>query len=267
MKLTTTISVAAVLILSSFVATADEQHVEPIAPELYQLDEENQRLVTTYKRMFRYYSRRNFSNTRTVRVLLSNYPQHIEPIMYTAFDRYPKSYRHLIKAAIDAEPAFTQDVITMALNMGVGEPSEIVKLAVEAEPSYADDIVRTVSARHNVDLSEIIRVAVKVEPQMASSIMQSASQDQPTKIDVIVQAILESVPTMGNYIVSLFNDLIGKSTPDISDQERALQRDRATQVILGAHRAGVGVEQLRLTATQYGISDNELAELIKPHNR
>lgn len=264
MKLKTTITMAALLMLCSFAATANEPHVQPTVPELYQLDDKNQRLVATYKRMFRYYSRRNFSTTRTVRVLLSNYPQHVEPIMYTAFDKYPNSYRHLIKAAIDAEPAFTRDIITMALNMGVGEPSEIVKLAVEAEPSYADDIIRTVSARNDANLSELIRVAVQVEPQMASSIMQSASQEQPTQIDVIVQTILESVPSMGSYMVTIFNDLIGKSTPNTTDAERALQRQRATQVILGAHRAGIDIEQLRITATQYGISDAELKALINP---
>jgi hypothetical protein len=263
MKLATTISMAAMIIIFADPVQAAEQKVEPVSPELYQLDAENQRLAETYKRMFRYYSRRNFSTTRTVRVLLSNYPQHVEAIMYTAFDRNPETYHHLIKAAIDAEPAFTRDIITMALNMGVGEPSEIVKLAVEAEPSYADDIVGTVSERDDTDLSELIRVAVNVEPQMASSIMQTASQQQPTKIDVIVQTILESVPTMGGYLVSIFNDLIGKSSPDISDAERALQRERATQVILGAHRAGITVEQLRLTASQYGISDTELEALIK----
>lgn len=264
MKLITTITVAALLVFSPMATKAYEQQVKPTAPELYQLDEENQRLAKTYKRMFRYYQQRNFSHTRTVRVLLSNYPQHVEAIMYTAFDRYPSSYRHLIKAAIDAEPAFTRDIITMALNMGVGEPSEIVRLAVEAEPSYADDIVRTVSAHDGANLSEIIRVAVKVEPQMASSIMHSASQEQPSQIDVIVQAILESVPAMGGYVATLFNDLIGKSNADASDLERALQRERAAQVILGAHRAGVDIEQLRLTATEYGISDSELTELIKP---
>lgn len=263
MKLITTLTVAA-LLFTSFAVAADDQLIEPTSPELYQLDEENQRLVATYKRMFRYYSQRNFSNTRTVRVLLSNYPQHVEAIMYTAFDRHPTSYRHLIKAAIDAEPAFTRDIITMALNMGVGEPSEIVRLAVEAEPSYADDIIRTVSSRGDTDLSELIRVAVTVEPQMASSILHSASQEQPSEIDVIVQAILESVPTMGNYIVSLFNDLIGRPSPDATLAEQQLQQDKAKQVILGAHRAGVDIEQLRATAIHYGISDSELAALIKP---
>ncbi|WP_127346084.1 hypothetical protein [Pseudidiomarina mangrovi] len=263
MKLATTISLAALIFVFSHAAYADDQIVKPISPELYQLDEENQRLVATYKRMFRYYSRRSFSTTRTVRVLLSNYPQHVEAIMYTAFERNPEIYHHLIKAAIDAEPAFTRDIITIALNMGVGEPSEIVKFAVEAEPSYADDIVGTVSSRDDTSLSELIRVAVKVEPQMASSIMQTASQQQPGQIDVIVQTILESVPAMGNYLVSIFTDLIGKSSPDISADERALQRERATQVILGAHRAGIDVNQLRLTAAEYGISDSELEAIIK----
>lgn len=263
MKLTTTLCVATLALAFSLPSHADEQRIAPVLPEVYQLDEENQRLVETYKRMFRYYSRRNFSHTRTVRVLLSNYPQHVEAIMYTAFDRYPETYQHLIKAAIDAEPAFTQDVITMALNMGVGEPGEIVKLAVEAEPSYADDIVRTVGQRDDANLYEIIRIAVKIEPQMASSIMQTASEQQPNKIDVVVQAILESVPTMGNYLVNIFNDLIGKSTATTTDIERSMQRQRATQVILGAHRAGIELEQLRITASQYGISDLELDALVK----
>lgn len=265
MKLRTTLLafmlIAAFLPLRSHAAMTSL--ITPTKPGEYQLSEQNQRLVKTYQRMFRYYSQKNFAHTRTVRVLLSNYPQHVEAIMYTAFERHPEIYQQLIKAAIDAEPAFTRDVITMALNMGIGEPAEIVRIAVQTEPSYADDIVNVASDQRDVDVAEIVRVAVLVEPQMAPSIMHSMSQQQPSQLDIVVQTVLESVPAMGNYLATWFNDVIGRNDQDASDEERALQQERARKVLLGAHRAGVERGQLLQTAAQYGITEQELDNLIQ----
>lgn len=253
---------ATALLVTTSVNANEPPLVRPMSPENYQLDESNQRLAQTYERMFRYYAKRNFSHTRTVRVLLSNYPQHVEAIMYTAFDRYPSSYKHLIRAAIDAEPAFTRDIITMALNMGVADPADIVRAAVEAEPSYADDIVATVSEQNNAHLENLIRVAVRAEPEMAQSILTKVSNEQPGQLELIVQTILEAAPALGNYIATLVGDLVGEEDSESSLAETTSRRERIEQTLRGAHRAGISYDRLQAVAKNYGISDQELTRLI-----
>lgn len=251
------------LLISPVSLAAQQTLVEPTDPELYQPSPEIIRLAKTYDRMLGYYAKRNFSSTRSVRVLLSNYPQHVEPILYAAFEREPHLYRHIIRAAIHAEPGFTRDIMTMALNMDMADPAEIVKIAVEAEPSYADDIVTTAGKSHPEHLENIVRVAVRVEPQMADSIMRSASDQQPGKLESIVAATLEAVPAFGNYLATSLMDLIGfagttNDTDTTPNAEQIHQRERAMQVLRGARRAGVGNDQLQIIADNYGIQLSEL---------
>lgn len=259
------------LLISPVTLAAQQPLIEPKDPELYQPSPEIIRLAKTYDRMLGYYSKRNFSSTRSVRVLLSNYPQHVEPILYAAFEREPHLYRHIIRAAIHAEPGFTRDIMTMALNMDMADPAEIVKIAVEAEPSYADDIVTTAGRSHPEDLENIVRVAVRVEPQMADSIMRSASDQQPGKLESIVAATLEAVPAFGSYLATSLMDLIGLAEPKSADNlppnaEQIQQRERAMQVLRGARRAGVGNDQLQVIADNYGIQLSELNPVAPASN-
>ncbi|RUO75499.1 hypothetical protein [Pseudidiomarina taiwanensis] len=230
--------------------------------ETYQPSSDTVRLMQTYKRMLRYYEQRNFSPTRSVRVLLSNYPEHVEAILLAALDRYPKQYRQTLKAAIDAEPGFTRDIIIVALSQNIGDPAEIVRIAVEAEPSYADAIVQTAGERYPDSIETIVKVAVTVEPQMADSIMRSASEQQPGKLEAIVTASLEAVPAFGSYLASTLIDLIGLSE-EADLEAQYTPRERAMQVLRGAHRAGVDTQQLQVVADNYGISHDELVDIIE----
>lgn len=258
------------LFISPVTLAAQQPLVKAQDPALYQPSPEILRLAKTYDRMLGYYAKRNFSSTRSVRVLLSNYPQHVEPILYAAFEREPHLHRHIIRAAIHAEPGFTRDIMTMALNMDMADPAEIVKIAVEAEPSYADDIVLTAGKSHPEQLENIVRVAVRVEPQMADSIMRSASDQQPGKLESIVAATLEAVPAFGTYLATSLMDLIGLAEPatnDLAPTSRQIeQRERAMQVLRGARRAGVGNDQLQVIADNYGIQLSELESIAPTAN-
>ncbi|WP_126755507.1 hypothetical protein [Pseudidiomarina insulisalsae] len=231
--------------------------------ESYQLTEENKRLVNTYLRMFRYYTKRNFSATRTVRVLMSNYPQHVEPILHAAFERYPKSYEHIIKAAINAEPAFTKDIMAVALHTGVAKPAELVRIAVEAEPAYADEIVTEVGRVNPEEVEELVRVAVRVEPEMADSIMQSASASQPEKVEGIVHATLSVLPDFGAYLKSSLSDLINLVTGNDTDSNAITGQREAISVLKGAYRAGMSYEEVQAIADAHGIDKQQLAAAIE----
>lgn len=243
-------------------ATAFNNEADYLNHDSYQLTEENKRLVNTYLRMFRYYTKRNFSPTRTVRVLLSNYPEHVEAILHAAFERYPRNYEQVIKAAIDAEPGFTKDILTVAMYTEVAQPAELVRIAVEAEPAYADEIVVEASKVNPASVEELVRVAVKVEPEMADSIMQSASASQPEKVEGIVHATLSVLPAIGDYLASSLSDLIDLvSSSDDPSVDQITTRKEALSVLKGAYRAGMSYEEIQAIANAHGIADDEIAAI------
>lgn len=232
----------------------------------YQLTEKNKRLVNTYLRMFRYYTKRNFSPTRTVRVLLSNYPEHVETILHAAFERYPENYEQIIKAAIDAEPGFTKDIMAVAMHTGVAKPAELVRIAVEAEPAYADQIVVEASRVEPNNVEELVRIAVKVEPEMADSIMQSASASQPEKVEGIVHATLSVLPAIGDYLASSLSDLIDLVTNDNTSKDSdTSSRKEALSVLKGAYRAGMSFQEIEAIATAHGLDEEDITTIVESH--
>lgn len=233
----------------------------------YQLTAENERLVSTYLRMFRYYTKRNFSATRTVRVLMSNYPEHVEAILHASLKRYPEKYEQIIKAAIDAEPGFTKDIMAVAMHTGVAQPAELVRIAVEAEPAYADQIVVEASRVNPAHVEELVRVAVKVEPEMADSIMQSASASQPEKVEGIVHATLSMLPAIGDYLTSSLSDLISLIANDNSPEPKEItSRQEALSVLKGAYRAGMSYQEIESIAQAHGIREEEIAAVVPQQN-
>lgn len=245
-------------------ARALSDEIDYLDETSYQLTEENKRLVNTYLRMFRYYTKRNFNSTRTVRVLLSNYPEHVEAILHAAFERYPQKYEQIIKAAIDAEPGFTKDILAVAMHTGVAQPAELVRIAVEAEPAYADEIVVEASRVNPSHVEELVRVAVRVEPEMADSIMQSASASQPEQVEGIVHATLSVLPAIGDYLKSSLSDLIDLvSSNDDPATADVTSRKEALSVLKGAYRAGMSYQEIEAIASAHGIEKEEVAAVLK----
>lgn len=247
---------AASVCFSCVTYAADSAIVETTNTSTYVLDQENQRLADTYARMLRYYDQRNFSSVRSVRVLMGNYPHHVEPILYAAFERYPNHYRHIIKAAIDAEPAFTREIISMALSLKVADPADIVRIAVEAEPSYAETIVATVDQMDPAQLDNVVRVAVMTEPQTADSILRSNRNAELSKLESVLHTVLSAAPALGSYLVDTISDLIGSNDADDTAEN---EKQRAIQLIRSAYNSGgVDEQQVELLAAKHDLTDAEL---------
>lgn len=258
MKIFSALAAASVCLSSVSIVVAQEIN-EVSEKHEYVLSEETQRLSSTYSRMLRYYDQRNFSSVRSVRVLMGNYPHHVEPILHAAFERYPKHYRHIIKAAIDAEPAFTREIISTALNLKVADPADIVRIAVEAEPSYAEMVVATVNNVTPESLDTAVRVAVLTEPQTADSILRANRNAELSTLNTILQSILSAVPTLGSYLVDTISDLIGSSEESID-----VNNQRAIELIRSAYTSGgLDKEQANALAKKHELTNEEVALIFK----
>src|SRR5690554_4618137 len=247
---------AASVCFSCATYAADSAIVDVTNTNNYVLDKNNQRLADTYARMLRYYDQRNFSSVRSVRVLMSNYPQHVESILYAAFERYPRHYRHIIKAAIDAEPAFTREIITVALNLQVADPAEIVRIGVETEPSYADTIVATVEELDPSKFDDVIRVAVLTEPQTADGILRANQSAEIGKLESVLNSVLAAVPNIGQYLIDTISDLIGDKPIPSSALDEQEQHLRAIQLLRSAYQSGgLTREQIEALAIRHQLDD------------
>lgn len=252
---------AASVCLSCATYAADSAIVDITDTQKYVLNQENQRLADTYARMLRYYDQRNFSSVRAVRVLMGNYPHHVEPILYAAFERYPNHYRHIIKAAIDAEPAFTREIISMALSLKVADPADIVRIAVEAEPSYAETIVATVDQMDPTQFANVVRVAVLTEPQTADGILRSNRDAEIGKLESVLHTVLSATPTLGSYLVDTISDLIGFSTTEATPQNK---NKRAIQLIRSAYNSGgLDKSEVELLAAKHELSEEETKLILQ----
>lgn len=262
MKVLPTLLAASVFMTCATYA-ADSAVTEVSKTKTYVLEEENQRLAETYARMLRYYEQRNFSSTRSVRVLMGNYPQHVEPILYAAFERYPNHYRHIIKAAIDAEPAFTRDIITIALNLEVADPAEIVRIGVETEPSYAEAMVSTVDQINPEQFNEVIRVAVLTEPHTADGILRANKEAEVGKLESIIRSVLAAAPALGGYLADTISDIIGSTSDTDELQAQDIERKRAIALLRSAYDAGgITIEQLKVIAARHELSEDELEQIL-----
>lgn len=251
------------LFFSSGLYANDSAVIESLVNKDTVLTEDQQRLADTYKRMLRYYEQRNFSSTRSVRVLLSNYPHHVTPILYAAFERYPRHYRHIIKAAIDAEPAFTREIISVALNLQVADPADIVRIAVETEPSYAETAVSAVDEIQPSHLNDVIRVAVTTEPNTADGILRAHHQAETSKLISIIHAVLSAAPALGHYLTDTLSDIIGSNDPkSMTEAERDAQRKRAIQLLRSAYQnGGINADQLEAIAARHQLTETDLSDI------
>jgi len=247
-------------------ATVHPTVAQEIKPTEQQLvagkDLDQQRLVETYSRMYRYYERRNFNSQRSVRILLSNYPQHVTPILAAAFDRYPMHYRHIMRAAIHAEPAFTSEIVSIALQQQIADPADIVKIAVEAEPSYADTIVNLASDNSPSAIHELVKVAVLVEPATADTILRGTNVEDLTRFELVLRSLLDAVPTLTQYLSQTVADLIAgdSAQEEVTDYSESQERARAVALLRSAHRAGIPQGDLELIATRYNIAETEYVD-------
>lgn len=273
-KLLTAVSVSIILNSTAF-ALPDNHSTNGQQPEhqtqYHYLDPDSEKLLPTYLRLFRDYDKRNFAITRSVRILLKHYPQHVEAILLSAFHQQPERYRQIISAAINAEPALTQDVIGVAMNIGISDTAEIVKTAILAEPSYADDIVQVASHMQPQEVEHIVRVAIDAEPDLADEIVRSAADSQPNKISEIFLSALKAIPATANYIAESVSSLWQEDDSELGALEtiplnnptqtaaiKQREQARLREILVGAINAGIPQSELSNIAYAVGISETEL---------
>lgn len=251
----------AVTLPTSVCAEPTKENANDQASATFQPNESTQRLIQAYDRLLRQHTRQNMGITRSVRILIKNYPEHVEPILAAAFLQRPNAYHHIARAAIHAEPALTQDIVSLAIRMELAAPEEVVQVAIRAEPTYIDDIVHAASIESPNDLESIVRVAVKTDPEMASTILSSVNNNEVGHFSGFIQTTLNALPALGNYLVDTFHSIIPGEDKLTPEQQLVLSEERTDKILRGALQAGISRDEVEEAAHSAGISTHRLDEI------
>lgn len=223
------------------------------------IDDKQHRLTKAYERLLDQQLKQNLSIIRSVRVLVNNYPEHINPILNAAFNKEPRHYSHIIRAAILTEPALTQDIVIISIGRDLDSPANIVRIAIEAEPGYIDDIVRAASLVAPQHLDSIVRAAVESDPDMTQQVLMSANDTSPGKLAKFMDTALNALPALGDYLLSTMQSVIPYLDQNLSPEEQALlQREKTKDILRGALQAGMTKAEIETAATAAGLDTRDL---------
>ncbi|RUO62827.1 hypothetical protein SAMN06297229_2330 [Pseudidiomarina planktonica] len=232
------------------------------------VDDKQQRLTKAYERLLDQQLKQNLSIVRSVRVLVNNYPEHINPILNAAFNKEPRHYSHIIRAAILTEPALTQDIVITSIARDMDSPANIVRIAIKAEPGYIDDIVRAASLIAPYELDSIVQAAVESDPEMTQQVLMSANDTSPGKLAQFMDSALNALPALGDYLLSTMQSIIPYLDKDVSPEEQELmQREKTKDILRGALQAGMTKEEIESAATAAGLNTQDLDSVaLELHN-
>lgn len=203
----------------------------------------------------------SMSPGRTVRSLISHYPQSTAGIVDVALDLYPDKFKEIIHSAVSTQPSSAEDIVTIALKKGLTECESIVEAAIKAEPSYVSFVARAAANASPDDFNDILRVAVLTEPDSADKIVQHMATSYPEKIAVILSNTVKHVPLVGEYIVDALLAVFPNKAEEVVSvavRESSAQREQIQRIITTALNAGVTVDDVSNYATMGGATEAEI---------
>lgn len=247
MHFCTRLSLVSIFSASLFIAPADASllsahNAEPTNPivgvkatdlNLTMLTDREKKLVDKYNAVIDDHLNYNFSITRTVRILVNHYPQHVNQILVAAYEHYPTRIPLINRAVIQVEPALTADVLTTTHLVAPRAFDETIAQAIDVEPSYIDDIVTTATQLAPEKLNTIVSVAIISEPQMSETVVKSAAQSAPDGfLDAVVSSIKEIPQITKSAFVAVrdffnFNEANQKKTPKPEQWDRFIVEAKA----------------------------------------
>ena len=205
------------------------------------LTPQEKKLVDKYNSVIDDHLNYNFSITRTVRILVNHYPQHVNQILIAAYQHYPTRIPVINRAVIQVEPALTSDVLTTTHLVAPQAFDETIAQAIDVEPSYIDDIVTTATRLAPEKLNTIVRVAIVSEPRMSETVVKSAAESSPDNfLDAVVSSIKE-IPQITKHAFVAVKDFFNFNN---AEQKTRPKPEQWNRFIVEAKAQGINREEL-----------------------
>lgn len=231
------------------------------------VQEPNKNSVVFFKRQVH----SNNSVENAVKTLLSRYPEKTAEFVKIAFYTYPDRYKEIIQASVKAQPSFVDDIIKIANELDVSDPTEIISIAVNAEPSYAEIATKAACKYSPEHFNEIVRTAVKNEPDSADQIAQKLVTAYPNKtMDILITTIKE-VPYVGKYILDALlaivqeDDGTSEEMIILTIEQLAEYPDAMDRLVKLAKEYNIEQTRVKDSALKGGIDEQSIAVMIKNH--
>lgn len=207
----------------------------------------------------------------TLKSLLDRYPQKTAEFVSIAFIAYPDRFEDIIKASVSSKPMFVDEIVMLANQHKVANPTEIIAIAVNAEPSYAG-VATSAACKNNPEyFNEIVRTAVTAEPDSADQIAKKLVDVFPSKTMEILITTIKEVPYVGKYVLDALlatvvdDDAKSENMIIVSVQELAKYPDAIERLVELAHQRDIDSEKVRLSAIRGGLSEDDIALVINEH--
>jgi len=203
--------------------------------------------------------------------LLQRYPEKTADFVAIAFTAYPEQYEEIISASVSSNPNFIDDIIMVATEYKVAEPTTIVEIAVNAEPSYAEETTRAACKYSPKYFDEIIKTAVLTEPDSAYQIAKRLVKAYPSRTMEILVTTIKEVPFVGKYILDALlatvlddaaksNDMIIISVEQLAQHPEAIER-----LVELAKQHDIAADKVKQSALKGGLDEEAVAALMDRH--
>lgn len=226
--------------------------------DLTALTEREVNLIKKYNNVIDDHLNYNFSITRTVRILVNHYPQHVNQILVAAYQHYPTRIPLINRAVIQVEPALTSDVLTTTHLVAPQAFDETIAQAIDVEPSYIDDIVTTATQLAPEKLDTIVRVAIVSEPRMSETVVKSAAESAPNGfLDAVVSSIKE-IPQVTKSAFVAVRDFFSFNE---SDERQIPEPEQWQRFIVEAKAQGITRAELEWFKEQGYLTEEQIAQV------
>jgi len=219
------------------------------------------RLLKTYTSIIENHLNKNLSIMRTVRILINNYPEHSTYIVPAAFDLVPNKKKAIIKAAIQAEPAVTYNVVETSLTYFPNDAEMIIQTAIETEPAYISDVLTLAMSRVPEKADTLITLTLKNYPSYSESIMRTVHENSSGSLLSSVIGTLKLLPESAGYVLdgikSFFTSL------GTTDSQATISKEQWRLLALEAKNSGLKKEKLQWLVEKGYLERKELAAVYE----
>lgn len=209
------------------------------------------------------------SITNAMNSLLDRYPHRTTEFVSIALSAYPEQYKEIIMASVQKQPMFVDEIIIVANDFQLTDPTEILEIAITAEPSYAGAATRAACNYSPENFNEIIRVAVSTEPDSADQIAQKLVNAFPSKTMEILVTTIKEVPFVGKYVLDALLATVSEdkqASQDIiivSIKQLANYPDALNRLVEIAQQRDIDSAIIKQSAIEGGVSQQEITAIIE----
>lgn len=183
----------------------------------------------------------------TLKSILNRYPQYTTKIIKYTAEHTPKNFHSTFEQIGSVNAAYLPEALLLHLDNPTLNFETLIKAALKAEPSYSDTIVDALINKFPDKVEQILLYALTVEPDSADQYITIAGMKFPSQATQFINLVFANVPLVGPYVLeSMMLHLPNTSEALIKESIPFVINDRAQyqRLLNCAERIGFSKERV-----------------------